>query len=159
MDCALTAAKNPALLVVGLDSVGTCELSTTRSVLQMYATMSYVPTHEVQTITVTTTDNNTQAGLLGRIFKIPTGTLTLTQTSPNPTTNNAGFLAAVNASSNSAQLALNVGGINYIKVFCDMSQGYKAAQVSWMFGHDTVGCYSYLRSSWKLGILRFSCDS
>ena len=96
----------------------------------MYATTSYVPTHEVQMITVTFTDNNKQAGLLGYIFNITTGTLTLTQTLPNPTTNNAGFLAAVNASLNSVQLALNVGGINDIKVFCNMSQRYKATHVS-----------------------------
>ena len=75
-------------------------------------------------------DNNKSQGLLGRIFNLPTGTLTITQTSPNPTTNNAGFLAAVNAWSNVAPLALNMGGINSIKVFCDMSQGFKAAHVT-----------------------------
>ena len=95
-----------------------------------YASTSYVTNHEVQTISVTFADNVQTNGLLGRIFNLPTGTFTLTQTSPNPTTNNAGFLAAVNASSNVAPLALNVGGINYIKVFCDMSQGFKAAHVT-----------------------------
>ena len=54
----------------------------------------------------------------------------MSQTSPNPTTYNAGCLAAINASSNSVPLALSVGGINYIKVFCDMYQRYKAAHVS-----------------------------
>ena len=95
-----------------------------------YVTTSYVTNHEIQTITVTLSDNNKSRGLLGRIFNLPTGTLTITQTSPNPTTNNAGFLAAVNASSDVAPLALNMGGINYIKVFCDMSQGFKAAHIS-----------------------------
>ena len=95
-----------------------------------YVTTSYVTNHEIQTITVTLADNNKSQGVLGRIFNLPAGTLTLTQTSPNSTTSNAGFLAAVNASSNVAPLALNLGGINYIKVFCDMSKGFKAAYIS-----------------------------
>ena len=94
-----------------------------------YASTSYVTNNEVQTISVTFADSNKTNGLIGCIFNVPTGTLTLTQTSPNPTTNNAGFLAAVNASSNVAPLALNLGGINYIEVFCDMSQGFKAAHI------------------------------
>ena len=41
----------------------------------------------------------------------------LSQTSPNPTTNNAGFLPAVNVSSNIVPHALNVGGMQNLGCF------------------------------------------
>ena len=123
---------------------------------QTNAAISYVMTHEIQTISVTFIENNKQAGLLGHIFNIPIGTLTLTQTSWNPTTNNAVYLAAVNASSNSAPLIVHVVGVNYIKVFCDISQGYKTTHMSLMgCVNRTLLCCT--RSSWKLGILHISC--
>ena len=99
-----------------------------------YATTSYVPLHEVETITVTLTDTKPQAGLVGRIFNIPSGTLTMSQTAPNPVMFNSAFLTSVSSSTLSSStfvaLKMNFGGINFIKVFCDMSQGFKAAHIT-----------------------------
>ena len=95
-----------------------------------YPTTSYVTNHEVETITVTLTDNNKVNGLVGRIFNISTGTLTLTHTVANPTTQYSTFLTNITQPSTSVGLNFNVGGVNYIKVFCDMSQGFKAAHVT-----------------------------
>ena len=73
-----------------------------------YATTSYVPLHEVETITVTLTDTNPQAGLVGRIFNIPSGTLTMSQTVPNPVTLNSAFLTSVASSTlSSSTLSLS----------------------------------------------------
>ena len=95
-----------------------------------YANTTYSPNEEIQTITVTLTDSVPNAGLVSRIFNIPSGNLTLTQTSPDPISNNAGFLAAVHAPSTAAPIALNVNGLNYVKMFCNMSQGYKEAHLT-----------------------------
>ena len=97
---------------------------------QTHATKCYVMNNKIQTLTVTLTDNNKEAGLHGCIFNMPRDTVTMLQTSLNPINNNAAYLANVNASSNSVPCALNLGGINFINMFCDVCQGYKAAHVS-----------------------------
>ena len=95
-----------------------------------YASTTYVTNHEIETITVTLTDNDKLNGLMGRIFNLSSGSITLTHTVANPITQNATFLTNVANPSTSTQLDFNVGGVNYIKVFCDMSQGFKAAHVT-----------------------------
>ena len=84
-----------------------------------------MPTHKVETITVTLTDSNPQAVLVGCILNIPLETLTMSQmlTCPNPTMDNAEFLITCTvassslSSSTSVTLKMNFGGINFIKVF------------------------------------------
>ena len=74
-----------------------------------YPTTSYVTNHEVETITVTLTDNNKVKGLVGRIFNISTGTLTLTHTVANPTTQYSTFLTNITQPSTSVALILMLG--------------------------------------------------
>ena len=95
-----------------------------------YTSTTYVTNHEIETITVTLTDNDKLNGLIGRIFNVASGSIILTHTVANPITQNATFLTNVANPSTSTQLDFNVGGVNYIKVFCDMSQGFKAAHVT-----------------------------
>ena len=120
----------------------TCELSTALYFKQTNTKSSYITYHEIQTLTVTFTftDNNQQAQLLGHILNIPTG-----------------YLEAVNASSNVVPLALNMGGINFIKVLYDRHQGYKEAHILIPRYVDTalLGVIPCLRAYWKLGILHY----
>ena len=76
--------------------------------------------------------------LLGCICNAPTGPLTLTQTCPNPTTYSTEFFTAVNGHSISVARPINFGGINFIQVFYDRSQGVKSPHITLSGGVDTT---------------------
>ena len=70
-------------------------------------------------VTLSLTEKSYNAGLLVHILFTSSGTY-----------RDSRILAAVNASSPAITLGLKLGGVNFINVFGDVSQGYKEAHIS-----------------------------
>ena len=81
------------------------------------------------TIQIIVTDNEMNAGFLSRVFQLPMGHLTLTQTIPSYATDPAGWAATVAGITDKVPIGLLFTGVKYLKLFCGMAQGFNEAHV------------------------------